>query len=275
MNFHNIRNVGLPKDEADAVPRKFVEDMVNSSLKERKQLISVHARYCGPLKEGDYPFKFGGNTLEICEELFEKDYYLKALMSGFVMPHSGRIKKTICEGLAYINLHTMGNDLINSLNENQVNKLKKHYGKEDFKNDFIYDLKYRVDFNIYSHKPTQNEKSFFEIVKTRKIYSGPLGNFGVKPITVVFQHVKIRKFDWIQVEKSRDIHEVKVIMQISSDETASYIKKGDTLNIRISYFQNDLFSENNIIDDILKPAVMHLFSSLNFNFTFLIELDPL
>ena len=169
----------------------------------------------------------------------------------------------------------MADDLINSLNENQVNKLKKHYGVEDFKNDLIFDLRYRVDFNIYSHKPTQNEKSFFEIVKTGKIYSGPLGNFGVKPKITVFQHVLIRKFDWIQVEKSRDIHEVKAIIQISSDETVPYINKGDTLNIRISYFQNDLFSENNIIYDILKPAVMRLFSSLNFNFTFLIELDPL
>ena len=28
MNFHTIRNVGLPKDEADAVPRSFVDDMI-------------------------------------------------------------------------------------------------------------------------------------------------------------------------------------------------------------------------------------------------------
>ena len=29
MNFHNIRNVGLPKDEADAVPRRFVDNAVD------------------------------------------------------------------------------------------------------------------------------------------------------------------------------------------------------------------------------------------------------
>ena len=28
MNFHNIRNVGLPKDESDAVPRRFVDEMI-------------------------------------------------------------------------------------------------------------------------------------------------------------------------------------------------------------------------------------------------------
>ena len=96
--------------------------------------------------------------------------------------------------------------------------------------------------------------------------------------TKVFQHVKIRKFDWIQFERSRvqtpEINEVKVVMQISSDETA-HLENGDTLNIKISYFLNDLFSEKNILNSILKPAVMHLFSKINFNFTFLIELDPL
>ena len=59
MNFHNIRNVGLPKHEADAVPRKFVDDIikeVEEKINKRKQLIAVHARYCGPLKEGEYFF---------------------------------------------------------------------------------------------------------------------------------------------------------------------------------------------------------------------------
>ena len=33
MNFNNIRNVGLPKDEADAVPRRFVDNAVDSLKK--------------------------------------------------------------------------------------------------------------------------------------------------------------------------------------------------------------------------------------------------
>ena len=68
------------------------------------------------------------------------------------MPHSGRIRKTICEGLTYINLNTMVNNIINSLNENDINKLKLYYKKEDFKNDFSFDLRYKVDFNIYPKK---------------------------------------------------------------------------------------------------------------------------
>ena len=52
-------------------------------------------------------------------------------------------------------------------------------------------------------------------------------------------------------------------------------KEGDTLNIRISDFKKDLFAEGELINNILKPFVIFLFGSLNFNFTFLIELDPL
>ena len=63
-------------------------------------------------------------------------------------------------------------------------------------------------------------------------------------------------------------------MQILNYETVELVE-GDTINIKISHFQNDLFSEKNILNNILKPAIMHLFSILNFNFTFLIELDPL
>ena len=220
MNFHNIRNVGLPKDEADAVPRRFVDgeiraveekiqkikekseerpflkengnyqattsiDMkfnklfnllkptdlydaatkdyvdyvvkeIKEKLEKKKQIIAVHANYCGPLEEGDYPFKFGGNSLENCEIKISKE--IKGLISGFVIPHPGYIKKTICEGVAYINLNTAAEDIINSLNENDINKFKLHYKKEDFKNDFSFELKHILRFDEYSDRPILNKK---------------------------------------------------------------------------------------------------------------------
>ena len=85
MNFHNIRNVGLPKDESDAVPRSFVENMikeVEEKINKRKHLITVSTYFCGKLIKGEYQFPFGGNA---CEE------------AGFLMPHSGRIKKVKLE----------------------------------------------------------------------------------------------------------------------------------------------------------------------------------
>ena len=42
MNFHNIRNVGKPKNNADAVPKSFVDEMINS-LKESTEKTMVDA----------------------------------------------------------------------------------------------------------------------------------------------------------------------------------------------------------------------------------------
>ena len=83
MNFHNIRNVGLPKDESDAVPRRFVDDMikeVEEKINKRKHLIAIHSSYTGPLIKNKEQFTFGGNDI--------KNEY-----TGFLMPHSGRFKK--------------------------------------------------------------------------------------------------------------------------------------------------------------------------------------
>ena len=96
MNFHNIRNVGFPKDEADAVPRSFVDNMikeVEEKIKKRKQLIVVNTRYCGLLKEGEYQFNFNGANFENCKEAIEEYKDFKGLITGFIIPHSGCIKK--------------------------------------------------------------------------------------------------------------------------------------------------------------------------------------
>ena len=177
MNFNNIRNVGYPKHTEDAVPRSFVDDIakeLEEKINKRKQLIAVHARYCGPLEEGDYPFKFGGgNSFENCKEVIGNDEHIKSLISGFVMPHSGRIRKIICEGLTYIDLNKMINELISSFNEKQINELKKYFGKEDFKKDLLEKFKSTVDFTTDKNKerPLQKGKTFFEIVRTEKSFS--------------------------------------------------------------------------------------------------------
>ena len=279
MNFNNIRNVGNPIHGADAVPRLFVDNMikeVEEKINKRKQLIAVHARYCGPLEEGDYPFKFGGNSLENCEILFKE---IKGLLSGFVMPHPGYIRKTICEGLAYINLKKTVDDIINSLNEKQINELRSYYQKDYFQDDFIAHLKNIINFNIYRDKLRQYKNSFFEIVKLKKNYSTGIDrNDRFRNFTTVIKNVLIQKFSLIHnialEDKTPRIHEVRLVMEISSNEPAR-LENGDTLNIRIPHFPDDLFSEKDIFIDIFKPALMVLFSKLNFNFTFLIELDPL
>ena len=206
------------------------------------------------------------------------------------MPQHGYIKKTICEGIAYINLKTITDDIINSLSEKDIDNLKLYYKKDDFKNDFTYDLQNKVNYNIFSNKPIQNKKSFFEIIKTEKNFREKIipnsGNTLINLFSIysnrknhsTIKHVLIEKFEWIQItdpeDKTLETYEVRLIMQISSNESAR-LYNGETLNIKISDFSDDLFLEKNILNDILKPAVMILFGKFNFNFTFLIELDPL
>ena len=92
MNFHNIRNVGLPKDESDAVPRRFVDSMIKeveekfkNQFKEIDQLIGVSASCYESLKYNDYPFTFGGPILN--RNIFNLDKY-----NGFLVPADGFIK---------------------------------------------------------------------------------------------------------------------------------------------------------------------------------------
>ena len=295
MNFHNIRNVGHPKDEADAVPKNYLDSEIRAieeKINKRKQLITVHARYCGPLEEEEYPFKFGGgNIYEVCNDLM-KHYSVKPLISGFVMPHSGRIKKIIGEGLTYINPYTIVDEVIKLLNVNQTKELKKHFGKEDFKNDLLEKIKNNLDFNkkIINNNnldnPKHTGKTFFNIVKIEKKFNPKVERFFSEIAeSVIYYTPIIREFEWFEINisdysLSDDINGVRAIMKILNNEELGNrqrekFKKGDVLNIKISNFKQNLFIEDNIMDNVLKSTFLFLLGKLNFNFTFLIELDPL
>ena len=109
MNFNNIRNVGNPQHNADAVPKNFVDDMIGSlkettdkkivdaftrlgkmltdGLKKRKHIISASASYYGDLIKGNYQFTWSGQN----EILYKKH----DMFNGFLVPSSGYIKKFV------------------------------------------------------------------------------------------------------------------------------------------------------------------------------------
>ena len=293
MNFQNIRNVGLPKDEADAVPRRFVDDMikeVEEKINKRKQLIAVHAKYCGPFKSGDFPFKFGGvNNVENCEEKILKGLYkhdLKGLINGFVMPHSGRIKKIICESLTFLDENKIIDKLINKFDQNQINELKRHFGKEDFKSDLLKTILNKISFT-YENK--EKKESLFRIVKFKKLTEEERKDksllekilIGSKPLPILQEKTIIEKFTWVEIELDKYDYLI-TIMKILNNETIP-LNEGDTINIKIIsnsfYYHTDLIDgfidDIKTIDDIFNLTVIRLLGELNFNFTFLIELDPL
>ena len=95
MNFNNIRNVGYPQHNEDAVPRSFVDNMIKTTLgqvqnqfKQLNQLVSVSASCFEVLKKDDYQFTFGGPILN--------DKYLPGTWqnwyNGFLVPANGVIK---------------------------------------------------------------------------------------------------------------------------------------------------------------------------------------
>ena len=88
MNFNNVRNVGLPKNENDGVPRKFVDNMVKGleeKIEKRRHLIAASASYHGDLKKGEYQFTWGGQSMN--------SYKKHDMFSGFLVPSSGYIRK--------------------------------------------------------------------------------------------------------------------------------------------------------------------------------------
>ena len=290
MNFHNIRNVGLPKDESDAVPRRFVDNMikeVEEKINKRKHLIVVNASYCGLLITGDYPFKFGysNNNLKICEETFNLPLEkTKGLINGFVMPHSGRIKKIICESVTYIDKNKIIDKLYSILSYSQSVLLKKHFGKEDYKNDLLETIFNNINL---TYENNEEKKYIFEIIKFEKAFTEEERNrrisfpfLGSKLKPWLIESISINKFTWkeVEIEKSKYI---LTVMKMLNNETIP-LNEGDTINIEVRGFglNNNDFTEHYIrsrktIDEIINISSIRLLGELNFNFTFLIELDPL
>ena len=259
MNFNNIRNVGNPQSNTDAVPLGFVENMFNK----RPYLIAVHARYCGKLVFGEYPFNFGGNSLESCAKLLDITPENKSLLSGFVMPHSGRIKKIICDGLTYLDK----DKLIDSLKEYQIENLKKRFGKEDFKDDLFEKIRSTINLEKTSGS------SFFSIKKIKK-------NFKKEKYSTTITETLISQFEWKEKEIERfDKSEITIMIRFLNIENKSFdLEEGDTINIEVLFLPNYYFAPrvtNEEFDNVLIEIMTYIFGNINFNFTFLIELDPL
>ena len=129
MNFNNIRNVGLPKSNTDAVPRSFVDEEINTVIKrvqnqfkELNQLVSVCATYYGKLKNNEYQFTFGGPILN--SELKYIDRF-----NGFLIPANGLLKNfvTFSSGLG---ITIPGKSLLELLGEN-LKSVIDLYGNSD------------------------------------------------------------------------------------------------------------------------------------------------
>ena len=147
MNFHNIRNLGLPKDEADAVPRRFVDSMIkeveettlktmgdmitrlgktiDEDFKKINHLVTVNASCYKHLKNGDYPFTFGGiNSEDKIQNFFN-------IFNGFLVPADGFLKHVSINSTGLV-LNVPPNTGLREFYEgNGPNSKSKLYGKNN------------------------------------------------------------------------------------------------------------------------------------------------
>ena len=105
MNYNSIRNLGEPNNPADAVTKSFMEnsvskatndvlekdinDVVDKAINQRTHSITAQASYHGDLIKGEYQFTFGGSSVST--------YKKHDIFNGFLMPHSGYIKRFVLE----------------------------------------------------------------------------------------------------------------------------------------------------------------------------------
>ena len=321
MNFNNIRNVGLPKDESDAVPRRFVDDeilaveekiikhLINSedavprsfvenmikTVEEkimRKHLIVAYARYCGPLKRGEYQFKFNGGNFENCEEIIRKYEDLKGSITGFVMPHSGHIKKIICEALKYRSLDSIAEFIFNlaSKHKKDLQLIEIPYFKKDayvdiedflkkgidefkkiFKKESLLNEETKTDFSLYGANPYE-----FQIVKFEKSFKPEdyIEEFGKLPkiiSSILIEETKNRRLNFIKKNDG-----VGQITRYLNNNVYLPLSEGDVINIKTNYEDSGFpFNSGDNRRAMITRIYNFINGGLNFNFTFLIELDPL
>ena len=295
MNFHNIRNVGLPKDESDAVPRRFVDSMikeVEEKINKRKHLIAVHARYCGPLKKGEYQFKFNSSNFENCEEIIGKYEDFKGSITGFVMPHSGHIKKIICEILLYRSLENVVKFFLDFITEHKKDVqlsdipilenagyvdiedvLKK--GTDELKKKLI-EKEDILNVTNTVLETYDNVKSLFQIVKFEKSFN-PEDYLTVGTLPKIISSVLIETIDVkILAFGEKMVGVGSIIRNLNNDYIS--LSEEDVINIKTNYNQEDRippFDGGNMKRIFNLKFDNFVNVGLNYNFTFLIELDPL
>ena len=300
MNFNKLLNLQKPTEPYDAVTKDYVdyvEKEIKEKIEKRKHLIAVHARYCGDLKNGKYQFKFNGGNFENCEEIVGQYEDFKGSITGFVMPHSGGIKKIICEVLTFRSSRDILEFFYFVLLTNYKKKnlqLSDFWFLEKFNYKNIEDI-LKKGFDDFFKKLTKYSKdnenvlrrddrvtpiimditTDFQIVKFEKIFKSESYNSQPsKPeiITSVFmEKMETKALIFLQHMIGNGVIERR------TNNGYFNLSEGDVINIK-TFTKNPPFIN---IDDLKgEEFVLNKFddfvkTGLNYNFTFLIELDPL
>ena len=244
MNFNNIRNVGYPQHNADAVSKNFMDNMIGSlkettektmvdaftrlgkmltdGLKKRKHIITASASYHGDLIKNYYQFTWGGQS--------KTSYKKHDVFSGFLVPSSGYIKNVAFTqtGLKF-----------------NVEKIKSTL-------EFVVD-----DMGLNKDYP------LFSLVLIRR--SGALIDIGT--LYFQFEYEKIEgKIDVIQNFRFNPNFEEEDLRTVGANDIINIRSEFDTL--KKNNFRFTIQNQNYRIEDLENEFYTYLA-------TVLIELDPL
>ena len=217
MHFNNIRNVGLPNHEADAVPRSFVDEeiktvmkRVENQFKELNQLISVCGSFYGKLKNNDYQFTFGGPILNGKLNVLDR-------FNGFLVPSNGVLK----------NFATFSSGLVLTIPGTSMKE--------------VVDKKYAPVFDLYGN--SDSLVKIFSLVKIEEKgeEEEELGGIYFRLINIIESEKLNRRsgeneFKFIIAEKFRNKEENFICS----------VNRGDIINIRSEYEESvvTVFSDN-------------------------------
>ena len=254
MNFHNIRNVGLPKDESDAVPRRFVDNMVkvveettlktmedmitrlgktiDEDFKKINHLVTVNASCYKNLKNGDYPFTFG---------LENKTQKFFSILNGFLVPADGVLKHVSINSTGLV-LNVPPNTGLKEFYEgNGPNSKLKLYGKNNPTKLFTLEK-----MKILSGNKTEIIGSVFFIIEDdSKEIKGEKYSYMGFPFFEFRPNIKDLNYD---------------------KNFICTVKKGDIINIKSEYTET-VITDNTIFDANvnIKAYPYHFFNYPNFN----------
>ena len=89
ITYKKLINLHKPTEPYDAATKDYADyvletlkESLNNTIDKRPYIITLHANYHGHLRKGEFQFAFGGNTIQPQPNS----------SSGFLIPHSGRIK---------------------------------------------------------------------------------------------------------------------------------------------------------------------------------------
>ena len=224
MNFNNIRNVGLPNHEADAVPRSFVDEEIKTAMKrveiqfkELNQLVSVCGSFHGKLKHNDYQFTFGGPILNGIINNLKR-------LNGFLVPSNGVLKHfaTFSSGI--------------------ILTIPGMTWKE------IQDKKYAPIINLHGNPDSLTK--IFSIVKIEEKgrEEEELGGIYFRLTNIRMSQLDILKHDANILKHNADIEFKFIITEKFRNKEENFIcsvNRGDIINIKSEYEESniDYFSD--------------------------------